>query len=225
MKGLLIKDFKLMKNQKQFFLVLIFIGLVFLMTQNSPYMAIGYATVMVSMFTITTLSYDEIDNGNAYLFTLPFDRKEYVREKYMFGLMTCLAGLIVSVNLGVAVSFVKRQVLAMPMEFEWTSIGVISLVAITMCIYFLAVAIPVEIKLGVEKGRMGFLLIMVLFFIGYYLILMVVEKISGRNPLEFIGKIMHLHVGAIAGILIATWIVVCGISILVSTYIIGRKEY
>ncbi len=57
------------------------------------------------------------------------------------------------------------------------------------------------------------------------MILMVVEKISGRNPLEFIGKIMHLHVGAIAGILIATWIVVCGISILVSTYIIGRKEY
>lgn len=225
MKGLLIKDIKLMKNQKMFFLVLIFVGLVFLITQDNPYMEIGYVTVMISMFTITTLSYDEFDNGCAYLFTLPFDRKAYVKEKYMFGLLTGVGGLIVSVIAGTVVSFVKMQILEMPMKFEWMSVGIISLVAITMCVYFLALSIPIEIKFGVEKGRMGFLLVMVLFFVGFYLVLLSVEKISGRNPLEFIEKITSLHMTVIVGILAVTWIIFISISMLVSIRFISRKEY
>ena len=89
MKGLLIKDLKLMKNQKSFFMVMAVVGLIFLITWDAPYFAISYITMMFSMFAITSFSYDEFDNGAVYLFTLPFSRKTYVREKYLFGLLTC----------------------------------------------------------------------------------------------------------------------------------------
>ena len=85
MKGLLIKDFKLLKNQKQFFLIIGLITFMFLVTNDSPYFTITYATMMFSMFTMSTISYDEYDNGAAYLFSLPISRKGYVAEKY-FGI-------------------------------------------------------------------------------------------------------------------------------------------
>ena len=70
MKGLLIKDIKLMKNQKTFFTAMTFVGFLFLITQETPYFVITYITTMFSMFTITTLTYDEFENGSAFLFSL-----------------------------------------------------------------------------------------------------------------------------------------------------------
>lgn len=225
MKGLLIKDFKLLKYQKSFFGIIIVVGLLFSVSQNNPYMAIGYGTIMVSIFTLTTFAYDEADNGCAYLFTLPFSRKEYVKGKYIFGFLISLAGLAVSIILEVVFCFVKTQILKMSIEFEWMAVGVISLAAITMCVFFLAAAIPVEIKLGVEKGRIGYVLVMAVFFVGYYLIMKVVEKVSCRNPQEFIEKFLNLHLAAIIGILVVTWIIVISISMLISIRLINKKEY
>ena len=34
---------------------------------------------------MSSISYDEFDNGNAFLFSLPITRKDYVLEKYIFG--------------------------------------------------------------------------------------------------------------------------------------------
>ena len=44
-----------------------------------PYMA----SVMTSV-AISTISYDSMDNGNSFLFTLPVRRKDYATEKYFF---------------------------------------------------------------------------------------------------------------------------------------------
>ena len=110
MKGLLIKDLKLMKNQKSFFMVMAVVGLIFLITWDAPYFAISYITMMFSMFAITSFSYDEFDNGAVYLFTLPFSRKTYVREKYLFGLLTCLIALTVSTVLAIGAKCDQRAV-------------------------------------------------------------------------------------------------------------------
>lgn len=36
---------------------------------------------------MSTISYDEFDNGNAFLFSMPITRKSYTVEKYAFGLI------------------------------------------------------------------------------------------------------------------------------------------
>ena len=51
MKGLLIKDFKLLKNQKQFFLTVSMMGIIFLVVSNNPDFVISYITIMISIFT------------------------------------------------------------------------------------------------------------------------------------------------------------------------------
>ena len=56
MKGLLIKDVKLLKNQKQFFLVICIIGTLFLVTSNDPSFVITYMTLMFSIFTLSTMT-------------------------------------------------------------------------------------------------------------------------------------------------------------------------
>ena len=80
MKGLLIKDFKLMKNQKQFFLVILFFCIFFVVINGNPAFMISYLMVMCSFFTLSTISYDDFDHGMGYLFTLPVTRKIYVTE-------------------------------------------------------------------------------------------------------------------------------------------------
>ena len=59
----------------------------------------GYISIVFAMFAISTISYDEYDNGNAFLFTLPFSRKEYVLSKYVFGGALCLFGSLLGTTL------------------------------------------------------------------------------------------------------------------------------
>ena len=53
--------------------------------------AIGFLTFVMSLFSVSSISYDEFDNGNAFLFSLPITRTTYVVEKYCFGLILGLS--------------------------------------------------------------------------------------------------------------------------------------
>ena len=89
MKGLLIKDFKLLKVQKNFFLLIlcIAIGMEIFTNSTSSSFIIGFLSFVATLFTLSSISYDEFDNGNAFLFSLPITRKSYVTEKYGFGMI------------------------------------------------------------------------------------------------------------------------------------------
>ena len=86
MKGLFVKDIELMKQQKQFFILVVVMGVILNLTgSGSVSFATGYFTFVTAIFAITTISYDEFDNGLAFLMTLPVTRKQYVAEKYLLG--------------------------------------------------------------------------------------------------------------------------------------------
>ena len=87
MKGLLIKDFKLMKEQKNFLLIILIITIGMSLFTNDLSFALGFLTFIVSLFSLSTTSYDEFDNGNAFLFTLPITRSKYVIEKYYLSMI------------------------------------------------------------------------------------------------------------------------------------------
>ena len=87
MRGLLVKDIELMKQQKQFFILVIVMGIILNLTgSGSVSFATGYFTIITAIFAITTMSYDEFDNGFVFLMTLPVSRKQYVAEKYILGI-------------------------------------------------------------------------------------------------------------------------------------------
>lgn len=87
MKGLLIKDFKLLKSRGIFFLICIVVYTIFQLGAFDGAWAVGFATVLIGVFSLTTISYDEYENGMPFLFTLPIRRIDYVREKYVFGFL------------------------------------------------------------------------------------------------------------------------------------------
>ena len=72
MKGLFVKDIELMKQQKQFFILVVVMEVILnLAGSGSVSFATGYFTIVTAIFAITTISYDEFDNGLAFLMTLP----------------------------------------------------------------------------------------------------------------------------------------------------------
>ena len=87
MKGLYIKDFKLMMNQKMFFIVIAAMAIFFAVTQTNIFFVISYATFIAAMFVISSISYDEFNNGNAFLFTLPVTRTDMSKKNIYLQLL------------------------------------------------------------------------------------------------------------------------------------------
>ena len=102
MRGLICKDLRLMLVQKNFFIMLAFVAFVCMAALDDPAFVVMYVTLIFTSFLLSTMSYDEFDNGYPFLFTLPITRKLYVQEKYVLGmaggsiawlLSTLLAGI------------------------------------------------------------------------------------------------------------------------------------
>lgn len=91
MKGLLIKDYKLLMLQKKTFLLMLLIAICMnFAMQDNPGFIIGYLTFFAALMANTTLSYDEYGNGVLFLLTLPVTGKTYVRSKYVGNLLLLL---------------------------------------------------------------------------------------------------------------------------------------
>lgn len=153
MKGLFIKDLRLVKGQKHFFAAILVMMVMFLTAYTNFAFVISYITVMVGILTLTTISYDDFENGMGYLFTLPVSRKEYVREKYLFSIVTTLPGLA-AVS---AFSFVFSRIRGIDFPVgEWVLTVVVSFLIVTAV---LAVVIPLQLRFGADKSRIVMMLV------------------------------------------------------------------
>lgn len=152
MKGLLIKDLKLIANQKSFFFILLFIAVFMLFTDVDTSFVVSYFTIIASMLVLTTISYDEFDNGNAFLFSLPFTRTTYVKEKYVFALLSGLGAWLFSTLLSSILMMIRHSDVAF---MDWFPPY---LVFIGLLFFLAAVMIPVQLKYGGERGRIAILL-------------------------------------------------------------------
>lgn len=96
MKGLLIKDYKLgLRADSVFDVVFIAIvcGALVIADVDSRggFSGMDFVIVLVS---VGVRGYDVYDNGLAYLFTLPVTRRGYVREAYLFALLSSCVMLL-----------------------------------------------------------------------------------------------------------------------------------
>ena len=96
MRGLICKDLRLMMVQKNFLIMLAAVALVSLAAMDDPMFVIMYMTLIFTSFILSTMSYDEFDNGFPFLFTLPITRKLYVREKYVLALLSGAAAWVLT---------------------------------------------------------------------------------------------------------------------------------
>lgn len=218
MKGLLIKDFRLLMGQKQFFLTVLGLGILFTFVNGDPAFSVPYVAMMMCMFTFSTISYDEHDNGGAYLFSLPVTRKVYAAEKYIYGLLICLASLIVTSIFSVIVMTVKKEWIG---NGEFLSVLVVAVLMVTLV---LGVMIPSMLKFGPEKGRIALVGIILVFFIIVYAVYKIVQK-TGIDIESFLGMLSGMGQAALIAILCGIALVILAVSYVISLKIMKKKEY
>ena len=216
MKGLYIKDFKLMMNQKMFFIVIAAMAIFFAVTQTNIFFVISYATFIAAMFVISSISYDEFNNGNAFLFTLPVTRTGYVKEKYLFAATLATGAWLAATILSIVVIQGTEVII-----LEWfLTAAMILLVALMMVL----IIIPVQLKFGQSKGNVAMLLVMGgAFAIGY-----LVVSVLSNFGIDVFAMIDALSTIGLSGLLMILLLMVAGagiISYLISCKIMTEKEF
>lgn len=217
MKGLLIKDFKLMKAQKNFFAVIVVVCFIMIATMEEATFAIGFLGFAGALFTLSSISYDEFDNGNAFLFSLPITRKTYVLEKYCFGLIASSCAWLFGVVISILFTVVNNS--GSPLEQVLSAIVLFSVVVI-----MLAIMLPIDLKFGGERGR-----IVILAVVGIICVLgILARRIQNALKLDVSAAISWLSgidesVFLVAAVVIA--LVALGLSYWISCRIIYKKEF
>lgn len=218
MKGLLIKDFRLMATQKSFFAIIIVVMFCVTMATDNPYFVVGYVSFVFSLFTISTISYDEFDNGLAFLFTLPVTRKEYALEKYVYGLL--LGGIA---WFCAAMATLVYQLVTVP-EFlgaEWLAGAAFMIVFIVL---IPSVMVPLVLKFGGDKAR----IVSMVFAGALVAIVFVLNTVFDSLHLD-LGEGLNqvfsaMNTGVLLGIVFVVLIVILLISIKISVRVMEKKE-
>ena len=218
MKGLLIKDVKLLKNQKQFFLVICIIGTLFLVTSNDPSFVITYMTLMFSIFTLSTISYDEHDNGAAYLFTLPISRQSYTMEKYVFGLITTMLAWVVFTAAALGATYYRQ------IEIDLRQWLVIAVTYLAVALLLLAITIPIQFKFGAERSRIALIAVVGCAVLVAYAAAKIFEAFH-IDLSAVIDRVAEMTPGVFLAFLCEAAVAAIGISYSISLRIVKKKQF
>lgn len=222
MKGMLIKDFRILKYQgKTLFLMLLVVAVLMnLITDVGPTFIVGYITIIFSLFTVTTVSYDEFDNCYLFLMTLPVTRKKYVNEKYLFALLSIIFAWCAGIVFGIILMIVQPSGEVDAADWFGTCLGYIFTAWI-----FVSVMLPLRLKFDAEKARYANLIMIAAVAIAAFLISNALEyvpaKIVGPGKEWFSG----LGTGGILGLFAVVTALVVVISYLCSRHIMAKKEF
>ncbi|MCI8890030.1 MAG: ABC-2 transporter permease [Eubacterium sp.] len=218
MKGLLMKDLKLLKNQKSFLVIVAVMCLVLLFRGQSPVFVMSYMSVMVTILTTTTVSYDEMDNGMNFIFTFPISRRHYVLEKYLFGVLM-MTGVIVA---GSAVSMAVLATQSVTYDTQECIVGIFG--ALLSSVLFLAMMLPVQLKFGSEKTRIAMLILVG----GVVLAAYAIRQLARLFSLDFSWLMIRIQQAGMVELILcalAAAVVILGISYLISAAVMMKKQF
>lgn len=218
MKGLLIKDFKLLKNQKYFLLALLVISIVFLVKGEDTEFVLSYVGAMCSILILNTIAYDEYDNGMGYLFTFPIRRKDYVLEKYVFGILITSAAL--------AAAGFSAFLLSAADYLQGDTAEILFSILLNMIVMILlqAMLIPIQLKFGSEKSR---LVMMIVIFGGIAAgsVLVKAAKMFSPGISKITGYFAQAGIAVIIAAACVLAAVILAVSYSVSIAVMNRRQF
>lgn len=218
MKGLLTKDWMLLKNNKSFFLIIFLLGGIFAFSWDNPYFPLSYVSILFAMFTISTIQYDMYEDGMTFLFSLPVSRKIYVLEKYVYGILLSVASICATSVLVWASAWMMRKELTAE---EWLSSASAGLILI---LFFLTVMIPLKMKFEGEKHRIATFIFMGAIFALAYAAAEAL-KYSGIDAQMILDKLSSLSLTGIFAVVFALEAVMLVVSVVISMRILEKKEF
>ncbi len=224
MRGMLIKDIRFLLNQKASLIIFLGLGLYFMIGGNDVTLALAYCTMMVAIFTTSSISYDSYNHGMAFLLILPVQRKTYAVSKYIFCLTVVVAmGILLSVTAWLVSLFGGAMTVAEEaVSLSGLVVGVLT--SVSMAMIMAAIMIPIYLKFGAEKSRYALAIVMgVVLAAGF-----VMEKVSGNVAVEVmdqVNRLQELSEMQVMAVILLLAAVVVAVSMLISIKIMEKKEY
>lgn len=206
MKGLILKDILIIKNNIRFLLISILLYLFIGYSNNAD--VTYFIPFMTFMLIISTFSYDDYNKWHAYAITIPNGRKKVVRAKYISLIILTLLSSVIGLILSYILGTFNQEILS------------------SICGSFLAICIlasilfPIIFKYGSEKGRISILII----FLGLTAIISVLSNVIKIKPLELIKVLIFLEKYGMVLIPLISVIIIF-ISYKVSEHIYMKKEF
>jgi len=170
MKGLLLKDFYMARKYFKSYILLSVIFLGSAMVSDNLFF-LFYPCLLCSMIPVNLLAYDERGKWDVYTGTLPLSRAQIVSAKYLMGLIT-QSFVFACVGLTQLVRMQRNG------AFDLAEYGTILGMLLSLCCITVAIPMPFMFKLGVEKGRMAYYVMVGVACGGSYLASSLVSEVN-----------------------------------------------
>jgi len=149
MKGLLLKDLYMVKSYCRAYLLIAVVFITVSFFDDNNMFLVFYPCLLCGMIPVNLLGYDERSRWMQYSGTLPYTKAQIVSAKYLIGLSAQVTMLIVT---GIAQS-IKMKISG---TFVLNDFIVLMLLMLTMSTLTSSISLPFIFKLGVEKGRTAY---------------------------------------------------------------------
>ena len=223
MKTLLVKDYRILMTQKKSFFILLLVGVIMMISTFEIDFLTGYMMMMAMILSLGTVNYDELDNGMAFIMTLPANRKTYAIEKYVFTMLNIVACAAIMLM----IYFITRGFI----NWQFGAGDMVSITAGWICGIMIAasVMIPLYLKFGAEKRRVVMMLlwgIVAVIAIGGQKLAEVMAGTEAMNAINgFFTKISTLPIGVVVLAVVAVLVMVVIFSLGISIGIMKKKEF
>lgn len=216
MRGLLVKDFQLLFQRKQTIIIFLAVCLLMGFSTDGSFV-VGYMSFLSAIFAISTISYDEADNGMLFLMTLPVERNTYVRSKYILGAVFCVPAWIFSVVVVIVISLIKGA----PVDIGNTLANAVLM--LPLCAFVLDLMVPLQLKYGIEKSRM----VMFIVWGGITAVCLLVGKTFGKTEAarNLAASFDRIPAAAVLAALILLCVILTFVSIRSSERIMKNKTF
>lgn len=149
MKGLLLKDLYMMKKHLRSWIFMMVFFIIAACVSPDATFFVFYPCMLSGMIPVSLLGYDERGKWDVYAGTLPCSKAQMVSAKYLIGLMVHGAVLILTA-VGQAISMTVLD------TFFWSEYLALLGMLVMLGLVSTAMTMPFMFKLGVEKGRLAY---------------------------------------------------------------------
>ena len=153
-KGLIKKDlYNLAAYKTSMIIMVLFCGIAIIGSKAVTYGPIIICT-MVGMLALSTFNYDEIAKSNKYVLTLPTNRKEIVKSKYILAIGSAIVGGIIGVIITILVANIMNYIKPEDMiNIDYKGLLISTVGGMFGIALIQSIQIPSIYKWGAEKGR------------------------------------------------------------------------
>lgn len=149
MKGLLLKELYLSWAHFKVYLVMVLAFSLLSAADPGNFFLVFYPCMLCGMIPVNLIAYDERSKWDVYTALLPFTRAQIVASKYLVGII----GQAVILTLVAAVNTVR---MALSGGVDWQYLFDLMGIMIMLAAVSVSLPLPFIFKMGVEKGRMGY---------------------------------------------------------------------